>query len=222
MPHNLIPRLYHFQPPERFVRIQEAGNASSLEQPQGDAVLQRLREAWVAGRFALGLESRLRPVELRVVRGEFPDIEIRIKDHVHPFEVTTVLSPGRKADREAREEEGGSGGGRAEPPRSGTEDGPKWVAERIEAKRNKHYSPMPHLLLYADFESNGLDPHRLRRECHRYAGEFPSIWVLDSAGSYFLQLFDSETFGRAQPNWVEIDRPVFNEPASAVRLGKGR
>ena len=61
---------------------------------------------------------------------------------------------------------------------------------------------VPHLLIYANFEANVLDPVRLAAACRQWAAPFDSIWVLWAY--QIVQLFDSKAFGRTDLVWCSV------------------
>lgn len=147
-----------------------------------------------------------------MVEDRFPDFELKIGGQVLSFEITMVTRPDRKMGKEAQAreraiEEFKETGDSSRLPRKpyrpglGEEEGPAWVAEGVAKKVAKGYAPKPHLLVYANFDANDLDPQDLMHRCEAYSQSFASIWIIHAERS--LLLYASEHFGCQAGEWYK-------------------
>ncbi len=198
-----VSRLSASQRPKAFLEVLKELASIPDDVFFNDPAYKPLYEAWAAGHFALGFEQLYNHVEVRLELDRFPDFHLRVSGREYDFEYTTTDKPERKRGKEYKER-------RKTPllltpyqPARGQQAGPLWVAEAIRRKHKKRYSTHPHLLVYANFEANRLDPLTLAAACRQWSASFSSIWVLWSYR--FVQLFDSEAFGKADHAWRSVD-----------------
>ena len=194
-----IPRLTKFQRPAGFLKIVQETASVPNDRFFIDPAYRPLLEAWVAGHFALGLESLFGSAEVRLDSDHFPDFRVRVKGREHGFELTTAEKPERRRDREYKERKDNPLLLTPHQPARGRAEGPLWVADGVRKKYDKHYNPSPHLLVYANFEADELEPAETADACRQLSASFKSIWVLWAYR--FVQLFDSEEFRAADLSW---------------------
>jgi len=195
-------QLRQFQRPTGFLTVVRDAATVPNDRFFNDPVFRPLHEAWAAGHFALGLEALFGQVEVRLDPDRFPDFHIRLDGNEHGFEFTTAEKPGRRRGWEHKK--------RAKDPllltpyepARGRQEGQLWIASAVRKKHQKHYSTSPHLLVYANFEADALEPSELANACRRWAASFRSIWVLWAY--QLVQLFDSRTFGNADLTWRSV------------------
>ena len=162
----------------------------------------------MAGRFALGLGRRSGSLELRLLTANFPDFEMRQDATVHPFEITDAVNWGGKASLVGYPAPAFSRG--REPASRGERDlrepeNLDRIRDRIRKKSEKRYTPIPHLLIHANFRISWIDPREIRKVCQRYENEFPSVWILNAPGTKFLQLFNNNGYFNVAPGvWNDI------------------
>jgi len=198
-------KLNQFQKPEILFNKVISEN---LEIPNGEFFnqsskeFQKLREAWVSSLFAIGL-SKIYPCNIRIITEQkFPDFEIQIENKIYQFEITETLKPLRKRGLEYKKREENPLQMFPYRPALGSQKGPEWIAEKIKEKKEKKYKPIPHLLIYADFETNGFNLQIIRKKCSLYQCDFCSIWILHKIR--IVQLFSSIDFGDSFYNWMLI------------------
>ncbi len=148
-----------------------------------------IREAWAAARYAIIL-SQDRPVSIQLEPDRFPDFNLRVRDELQPFEMCEAGRVGRRRSdeyrRAAEREAAGS-------PR-GIEHFDSWEEERaaipaivraIKAKAGKRYRPVPHLLIYVNFELDGEPPKEIfeaARVAKRHCDRFVAVWLSSLSG----------------------------------------
>lgn len=197
-----IPRLTRFQRPTTLLNIVREAASVPDDRFFTDPVYRPLHEAWAAGLFALGLESLFGPAEVRLVSDRFPDFCLRLNGPEYSFEFTVADKPERRRDMEYKQRAKDALLLTPHRPARGRREGPGWVAGAVRKKYEKHYSISPHLLIYANFEADALDPAATASVCHPWAASFSSIWVLWAF--QFVQLFDSAAFGNADLAWRSV------------------
>jgi hypothetical protein len=197
-----VERLCKFQRPVTLLEIVRESATVPDDRFFNDPEFKPLHEAWAAGYFALGLERTYGHLDVRLDSERFPDFHLRLKGQEYAFEFTSVDKPGRRRGREYKDR-------RTNPllptpyqPGRGRQEGPSWVAAAIRKKHAKRYSTRPHLLVYANFEADALDPAVLANQCGSWSASFSSIWVLWRY--QYSQLHDSEAFGKAHLGWRPI------------------
>ena len=153
---------------------------------------QKMREAWAASVFCSAL-SRSHPGSKVGILEEFPDFEIKIGSDTLKYEFTEVMKPNRKRSEEYRDKTEIL---REYRPAKCSQEGPDWIIEAVEKKIRKNYRPIPHLLVYANFEGRP-DIVAIRAKC---PNEFLSTWIL--CGTDIIQLFPSKYFGEEYMDWA--------------------
>lgn len=197
-----IQRLAQFQRPAAFLSIVQEAKSVPNDRFFNDPVYKPLQEAWAAGHFALGLEQLHGPTEVRLDPDRFPDFHIRLDGREHGFEFTTAEKPERRRGSEHKERERDPLLLTPYEPARGRQEGALWIAGAVRKKHEKHYSTLPHLLVYANFEADALEPLELADACRPWAAPFSSLWVLWSY--QVVQVFDSGTFGNADLTWRSV------------------
>jgi len=165
-------------------------------------------EAWVAGHFALGLKKTYPPIEVRIILDrESHDFELRIGRKEHKFEATTAYYPERKMSDEYKDRERLPLQPRPyQKPGLGEVEGSLWIAKVVKSKYEKHYAESSHLLVYANFNADYLDPRELAKSCQKWSQSFLSIWIF-WIRNYLLLYNNSDVFKEvAFRTWV--DTPV--------------
>lgn len=213
---ELAARLSTYSEPSDFMDIfAESDNVPSQEF-LSNGRWNPIQEAWVAVHLALHLEHTLgHGICLKLASGDFPDFYLKYKEEELPFEITMVVPPGREMGREAKEDAEGqrkfeeTGDSqelsyRSYRPAKGSREGPGWIAKGLLKKKNKQYDPPPHLLVYANFDSHGIEPTELKKRCNAFETAFPSIWVLHNKDC--LQVFDLPVFGETDSMWHRVPR----------------
>jgi len=199
---TLIKQISQYQRPAAVLIILRGAAAVPNDRFFNDPVFKPLLEAWAAATFAHGLESLFGPAEVRLDPDRFPDFRLRQNEFEHEFEITTAEKPERRRGAEHKERAKNPLLLTPYEPARGQQEGPEWVATAVQRKYEKHYSATPHLLVYANFEANSLDPLELANACAQWAVSFSSIWILWEYK--FVQLFDSEAFGKTDRIWQSV------------------
>ncbi len=197
-----IDKLKEFQRPAALLSIVREAAAVPDDRFFNDPVFKPLHEAWAAGNFVLGLERLFGPAEVRLDSDRFPDFHIRQRGEEHDFELTVAEKPERRRGAEYKERVKNPLLATPYRPGRGSQEGPNWVANAVRRKYQKHYNTSPHLLVYANFEADALDPPELANACARWAVSFSSIWVLWA--HMIVQLFDSKAFGKTHRTWKSV------------------
>jgi hypothetical protein len=167
------------------------------------------REAWCAGYFALGLKQLYPSIEVKLVPDRFPDFYIRINGNEYEFEQTTTDKPERKISEEYRDKENNPYLTTPYQPARGREEGPAWIANKVRGKFEKRYSNHPHLLVYANFEADSLNPIVIADSCSQWSDAFGSIWGLWNY--QYLQVCDSKVFGKTDYIWHSVGVNPFHD-----------
>lgn len=200
---TLVNQLSQFNRPSDFIAIVRKSARVPNERFFNDPAFKPLQEAWAAGHFALGLEQVYPLIEVQLDPDRFPDFHLRIRGSEYEFEFTTADKPEREIGREYKDRKNNplKPGSRYEPGR-GQDEGPVWIADAVKKKYEKRYSRHPHLLVYANFDAESLDPSAVAGFCHPWSSSFKSIWVLWAY--QYLQLYDSDVFGKTDMIWHRV------------------
>lgn len=207
-------RLTRFQPPSELLSIVRNMAAVPNDRFFNDPVYKPLHEAWAAGHFVLGLEHLYaNPAEVRLETNEFPDFCVRFSGGEYEFEFTSVDKPERRRGLEYKKRAKNPLIITPYQPGRGRQEGPNWIARAVQKKRLKNYSTSPHLLIYANFEADALEPQELAAACHEWEGLFRSIWVLWDY--QIVQLYNSHAFGPAHTIWCSVGVNPWTEKSVA-------
>ena len=174
-----------------------------------DSQYQKLREAWVAGKFGVGYAQCVGPCEVAVNETSHrtdSDFFLRKEDREFAFQIAEVQVPGRRRGDEQRGIANGSVTTIPYEPSRGRIEGPTWIRDAVARKAEKNYanSTRLNLVIYANFSAEGLNHAEVEHAAHSYSKSFMSVWVLSN---YFLgTLFTSAELG-AVNGWGIISVP---------------
>lgn len=98
----------------------------------------------------------------------------------YPFQTTIADIPGRRMGDEHKPRSNGTLPLTAYEPERGRVEGPRWIAQAIKEKVEKHYANAKgiNLLIYANFTAHQMDYQSICDEIEKYKNEFSSIWVI--------------------------------------------
>jgi len=196
---KMIVSLSKFKRPLDFLSIINSDPISSF--PNGrffndptNKLFQSFREAWVIGKLASGLQQFSNRLKVKLNTQDPPDTYIQMEGIEYGFEITTAYKPERKIGQEYKELEKNPLQGKPYEPGRGSQEGSSWITNAIKNKHNKHYTHQYHLLVYANFEINSLDPSAISKSCYPWANAFMSIWVLNRSGNAFSKICGTDIF----------------------------
>lgn len=196
-------QLAKFRRPACLLNIVRSTAAVPDDRFFNDPIYKPLHTAWAAGCFVLGLERLYgHPAEVRLEPNRFPDFHVRQRGQEYEFEFTTAGKPESRRGTEYKKRTINPLLLMPYQPARGGQEGVHWITNALRRKYRKHYSTSPHLLVYANFEADTLEPQRLATACRPWAAPFSSVWILWNY--QIAQLFDSEAFGLAHSMWCSI------------------
>ncbi len=147
-----------------------------------DPKCQHLKEIWCAAHFGRGYERNVTSCTMWVNTEQNSDTDfiLKVGDREFPFQTTLSDIPERRMGDDHKPDPSGSLQTRSYEPGRGTAEGPMWIAEAVRRKIDANYSAASklNLLVYANFDTNGLDYAAIRRHVERVGGGFRSIWVV--------------------------------------------
>jgi hypothetical protein len=143
---------------------------------------QKLREWYCAGHFALAYEEAKAPCAVVFEEpdpGNHIDFFLRTPTGLHEFQLVEVQQPGRRRGDEYR-----SSAGVLHPNEDerllAAQDGPYWIANAIDRKREAYGGPLSslNLLVYVNFWAHGLQYNAIVHAMPQRTNDFGSIWLL--------------------------------------------
>ena len=176
------PNARRFLEPTRLkAQLEEVAAALPIGAFIRDPKYQHLKDIWCAAHFGRGYERNVAPCSVWVNTEQNSDTDFVLQVHGREFPFQTTLSdvPERRMGDDHK-----NGALRARPyePGRGSSEGSKWIAAAVRHKVDSHYSAASklNLLVYANFDTNGLDYAEVRREGESVAGGFGSIWMISN------------------------------------------
>lgn len=164
-----------------------------------------IREAWLAGQFAWGLQQSEHKVQLRLreERENYPDFHLVFKGKEMDFEITEALTPRRKRDHEWKTLEYHCIALAAQNPMKNA-DLDKAIADAVSKKAEKKYPRGAHLLVYANVTGhiNPSEIFRLASSCV----PFSSVWLIWHVGfwAHIVKLSDTGIFPHEQFSIIQV------------------
>ena len=204
-PYQSIASLHCYQSADAFLAEVVKFDAVPDEHFFNNNRYKKVKEAWIAGRCARGLDWPEFPVKVRLVADHerFPDFQLQCGGQEHEFEVVTVMKPNRKLGKEYKQRLLGNPLFTPYRPGLGERRGPCWVAVAIHRKARKCYGAKPHLLVYANFEASDLSLARVADSAGRSFEQFLSVWVLWQ--SQLGKVLDAGVFPHPSSVWFRTD-----------------
>ncbi|GAC1389675.1 MAG: hypothetical protein NVSMB34_01560 [Variovorax sp.] len=173
--------------------------------------LARLREMWCAAHFVGAVDQNLVASQVAIDEVDSQDdvdFELLAGGDRLPFQVAEVIEPGRRRSTEYKDFKPGAT--RLEDWSLGTQMGPSWIREAIEAKLQKNYSRTSalNLLLYLNFPAYEQQYLDIRSECWAVLGRFASVWLLN--GNAFACLQPSPALPSVE-GWMKIPEGLVDD-----------
>ncbi len=197
-------------PDEAYTLFQQRRQQMSPEEFFNDPSAATLRDLWVAAHFGRAYAQAFTPCRLIVDESHKHewDFKLGVNGVLNPFQVTEAQTSGRRRGLEYRRLASGDRPALvSESWEPGTMNGPEWIRQAIERKRNKNYANASdlNLLVYANFPAHQLEFARVQEECRSDAETFYSVWVITGnlLGAVSSQNSDLAVVPRG---WLMIDQ----------------
>jgi hypothetical protein len=169
-------------PGQLKAQLEKAADALPLGAFIRDPRNQYLKDTWCAAHFGLGYEQHIAPCMIWVNAEQNSETDFVFKVGNKEFSFQTTLSdvPGRRMGDEHKVDPSHSCLTRPYEPGRGSVEGPQWIASAVRRKVATNYSTASqlNLLVYANFETNGLDYNAVRQRAQPLFGAFASIWLI--------------------------------------------
>jgi hypothetical protein len=147
-----------------------------------DPKCQHLKEIWCAAHFGRGYARNvaLCTVWVNAEQNTDTDFVLKVGNSEFPFQTTLSDVPGRRMGDDHKPDPTDSLRTRPYEPGRGSAEGPTWIAAAVRRKVEANYSTASklNLLVYGNFDTNGLDYAAIRRNVEPVAGGFESIWLI--------------------------------------------
>ena len=199
-----------YTPEEAYLLFRQRREQMSAERFFNDPDASTLRDIWLAAHFGHAYSQAFTPCRLLLDESRKHDWDfiLAVDGMHHPFQATEAQQPGRRRGLEYRELASGSRPSVvSESWEPGTVNGPNWIKDAIELKRQKHYSGESelNLLVYANFTAYQLEFSRVQAVCQPFAQAFHSAWVITGKLLCTLESRNSG-LGMLPVGWLVFDQ----------------
>ena len=176
---ELKKRLGEWQTPQAMAAVVDEamidlGSANLFNQ----SGLAFIRDAWIAAEF-----GKIRSADkVRLVKGDWPDFEMKIGDRIEAFEAVEADDPTRRRGLEYRDGIGEIEDDPQEDWIARAEQAPIWIEKACQRKAGKRYSGRANLVIYLNLNEYGIRQREVEA-CFRSSTEsvkdaFETVWIL--------------------------------------------
>ncbi len=180
---GLMTNLVRYEPEALFAKYRGIRGSISTEVFYTQPKYRKVMEHWCVSTFALAYSQNVADCAVWIPEGRhelYYDFELEVNSERRIFELTEVLTEGRRRGDEYRSGKASLNSSRESWDR-GDRFGAEWVAAAVEKKHNHYRGEVSalNLLVYVNylaFEHPYLD---FRDKAAPFANEFRSVWLLN-------------------------------------------
>lgn len=143
--------------------------------------IEFVREAWVSGKFGIARQASA----IRLVEGEWPDLELKVDGKIEAFELVEADLPQRRRGQEYKQRAAQGGDAQHYPIeewQAAAAQAPSAVRTAANKKAGKKYDGKAGLLIYLNINEFGIRQAEIEAclpaAVAPAAPQFESIWVL--------------------------------------------